>query len=228
MAIPEKIKCTVTNWDYIYNLCRDLSLTVVASGYEPDVIVALARGGWFAGRMICDFLGISDLVSLKVEHYVGTAQLGDECIVRYPLAAEMIKGKQALIVDDIADTGKSLQHASVYVKDLKPADCKTSVLQLLFTSEITPDYYAEFLEDWTWVVYPWNFIEDMIDLILKLITKEKKDVWTERLIKVGLSRAFSIDAVHLDIAQPGRLPEVLREMQRRGLLEHKEERWKLK
>jgi hypothetical protein len=177
MAIPEKIKCTVTNWDYIYNLCRDLSLNVVASGYEPDVIVALARGGWFAGRMACDLLGISDLVSLKVEHYVGTAQLGDECIVRYPLAEEMIKGKQALIVDDIADTGKSLRHAFDYVKDLKPADCKTSVLQLLFTSEFTPDYYAEFLEDWTWVVYPWNFIEDMIDLILKLMTKERGDVY---------------------------------------------------
>ncbi|MGZ4929014.1 MAG: phosphoribosyltransferase, partial [Halobacteriota archaeon] len=151
MALPEKIKCTVTNWNYIYDLCRDLSASVVESGYEPDVIVALARGGWFAGRMVCDFLGISDLISLKVEHYVGTARLADECRVRYPIAEEMVKDKRVLIVDDIADTGKSLQHASDYVKEFKPADCRTGVLQLLFTSETTPDYFAEFLEDWMWV-----------------------------------------------------------------------------
>ena len=75
--------------------------------------------------MVCDFLGISDLISLKVEHYVGTARLADECRVRYPIAEEMVKDKRVLIVDDIADTGKSLQHASDYVKEFKPADCRT-------------------------------------------------------------------------------------------------------
>jgi hypoxanthine phosphoribosyltransferase len=228
MALPEKIKCTVTNWNYIYDLCRDLSSSVVKSGYEPDVIVALARGGWFAGRMVCDFLDISDLISLKVEHYIGTARLADECRVRYPIAAEMVKDKLVLIVDDIADTGKSLQHASDYVKEFKPADCRTGVLQLLFTSETTPDYFAEFLEDWMWVVYPWNFIEDMIDLITKLMAKEKKEVWNEKSIKAGLNHWFSIDPIHLDIAQPGRLPEILREMQRRGVLALGEGGWKLK
>jgi hypoxanthine phosphoribosyltransferase len=228
MALPEKIKCTVTNWNYIYDLCRDLSSSVVESGYEPDVIVALARGGWFAGRMVCDFLGISDLISLKVEHYVGTARLADECRVRYPIAAEMVTDKRVLIVDDIADTGKSLQQASDYVKEFKPADCRTGVLQLLFTSETTPDYFAEFLEDWMWVVYPWNFIEDMIDLITKLMAKEKKEVWNEKSIKAGLNHWFSIDPIHLDIAQPGRLPEILREMQRRGVLALGEGGWTLK
>jgi hypoxanthine phosphoribosyltransferase len=140
----------------------------------------------------------------------------------------MVKDKRVLIVDDIADTGKSLQHASDYVKEFKPADCRTGVLQLLFTSETTPDYFAEFLEDWMWVVYPWNFIEDMIDLITKLMAKEKKEVWNEKSIKAGLNHWFSIDPIHLDIAQPGRLPEILREMQRRGVLALGEGGWKLK
>ena len=228
MAVPKKIKCTVTNWNYIYNLCRDLSSNVAESGYEPDVIVALARGGWFAGRMVCDFLGISDLISLKVEHYIGTARLADECRVRYPIAEEMIKEKRVLVVDDIADTGKSLEHSSNYLKEFNPADCRTGVLQLLFTSDTTPDYFAEFLEEWTWVVYPWNFIEDMIDLITKLMAKERVKVWNEKSIKAGLNRSFSIDPIHLDIAQPRRLPEVLKEMQRRRILAPREGGWTLK
>jgi len=228
MPVPEKIRCTITNWNYIYDLCRDLSFDVIESGYEPDIIVALARGGWFAGRMLCDFLGISDLISLKVEHYVGTARVADECRVRYPIVEDMVRGKRVLIVDDIADTGKSLKHSIDYLMKFRPAECKTGVLQLLFTSETVPDYYAEFLEEWAWIVYPWNFIEDMIDLTSKLLAKETKDVWSTKSIKAGLNHWFSIDPVHLDIAQPGRLPEILSEMSRRGLLEHKNGGWRLK
>ncbi len=218
MPVPERIKCAITNWNYIYDLCRDLSQNVIAAGYEPDVVVALARGGWFAGRMVCDFLGISDLVSLKVEHYVGTALLADQCKVRYPITDEMVHGKRVLEVDDIADTGKSLEHSVRYIKEFKPASCKTGVLQLLFTSETTPDFYAEFLEEWAWIVYPWNFIEDMIDLIGKLLARETRDVWDLKAIKSGLNHWFSIDPIHFDIAQPGRLPEILNEMDRRGLI----------
>jgi hypoxanthine phosphoribosyltransferase len=228
VAIPDKIKCAVTNWNYIYDLCRDLSRSVVESEYKPDVIVALARGGWFAGRMVCDFIGISDLISLKVEHYVGTARLADECRVRYPIAEEMVKDKRVLVIDDIADTGKSLKYSLEYLQEFKPVDCKTGVLQLLFTSEITPDYYAEFLEEWMWIIYPWNFIEDMIDLIAKMMAKETEALWTEKSVKVGLKRSFSIDPIHLDIAQPKRLTEILREMERRKLILRNKGGWQLR
>ncbi|MFB6186930.1 MAG: phosphoribosyltransferase, partial [Halobacteriaceae archaeon] len=68
--LPDEFKCTITNWDYIYDLCRDVSHQVKTDQFDPDVIVALARGGWFAGRCLCDFLGMDDLTSLKMEHYV--------------------------------------------------------------------------------------------------------------------------------------------------------------
>ena len=51
MSLPENFKCVITNWDYIYRLCRKIAMDVRSSGYKPDVIVALARGGWFAGRV---------------------------------------------------------------------------------------------------------------------------------------------------------------------------------
>ena len=39
----------------------------------------------------------------------------------------------------------------------------------------------------------------------------------QKSIKAGLNHWFLIDPIHLDIAQPGRLPEILKEMQRRGI-----------
>jgi len=228
MPLPEKFKCAITNWNYIYDLCRDLAYSVESSFYAPDVIVALARGGWFAGRMMCDFLGINDLIRLKVEHYVGTACVGDECRIKYPIVEEMVHGKRALIIDDISDTGKSLQYSVNYVKEFGPTEVKTGALQLLFTSEFTPDYYAEYLEDWIWVVYPWNFIEDMTDLITKMMTKERRRSWDLKTIKMGLKHWYSIEPMHFDIAQPGRLTEILREMERREIVRFEGNGWKLK
>jgi hypoxanthine phosphoribosyltransferase len=228
MPLPEKFKCAITNWNYIYDLCRDLAYSVEASFYAPDVIVALARGGWFAGRMMCDFLGVNDLISLKVEHYVGTACVGDECRIKYPIVEEMVYGKRALIVDDISDTGKSLQYSLNYVREFGPIEIKTGALQLLFTSEFIPDYYAEYLEDWIWVVYPWNFIEDMTDLITKMMAKERRRSWDPKAIKMGLKHWYSIEPMYFDIAQPGRLTEILRVMERREIVHFDGEGWRLK
>ena len=179
MALPDKFKCVVTNWDYIYSLCRDVSNDVKTSGYEPDVIIALARGGWFAGRVMCDFLGLDDLTSLKIEHYIGNV----------------------LLVDDIADTGKSMIHAKEYVLMQKPKEVRTATLQYLYTSEMDPDYCGERVEDWAWIVYPWNFIEDMMDIISSLMVKYTY---------------HSLDPTSFEIAQPGRMLEVLDEMERIG------------
>ena len=111
----------LTNWDYIYNLCRNISKEIKNSGYEPDVIIALARGGWFAGRVLCDFLGLDDLSSLKIEHYIGAAAIySGEPYIRYPLSDEVVEGKRVLIVDDIVNTGKSMLSAKAYVEGRNP------------------------------------------------------------------------------------------------------------
>ncbi|MCK5642976.1 MAG: phosphoribosyltransferase [Gammaproteobacteria bacterium] len=218
MALPDKFKCVVTNWDYIYSLCRDVSNDVKNSGYEPDVIIALARGGWFAGRVMCDFLGLDDLTSLKIEHYIGTAVTGDEPVIKYPLADTAVAGKNVLIIDDIADTGKSMIHAKEYVLKQNPKEVRTATLQYLYTSEMDPDYCGERVKEWAWIVYPWNFIEDMMDIISSLMVKEKNDTWDIPAIKHGLYTYHSLDPISFEITQPGRMTEILEEMERIGKL----------
>ncbi|WP_129114745.1 phosphoribosyltransferase [Halegenticoccus tardaugens] len=217
--LPDEFNCTITNWDYIYGLCRDVSDQVKASRFEPDVIVALARGGWFAGRCICDFLGLDDLTSLKMEHYVGTAQKTGEPEVRYPMPEGSVEGKDVLIIDDIADTGGSIKRAHEYVHERNPGEVRTATLQLLQTSEFDPDFIGERLEHWAWVVYPWNFIEDMIDLIGGVMEKADGDVFAKDDVRHYLSEYHNIDRIEMEIAQPNRLDEVMAEMTRRGRVE---------
>jgi len=217
--LPEEFDCTITNWEYIYGLCRSVSNQVKRAEFEPDVVVALARGGWFAGRCLCDFLGLNDLTSLKMEHYVGTARKADEPQVRYPMPEGSVEGKDVLIIDDIADTGGSISRAEEYVEERNPGAVRTATLQLLRTSEFEPDFVGERLEEWAWIVYPWNFIEDMIDLTSGVMEKADREEFDEEAVRHYLSEFHSVDRIEMEIAQPDRLKEVLTEMERRGVVE---------
>jgi hypoxanthine phosphoribosyltransferase len=225
--LPDEFKCTIATWDYIYGLCRDVSHQVTAAEFEPDVVVALARGGWFGGRCLCDFLGLDDLASLKMEHYVGTAQKSGEPQVRYPMPEGSVDGKDVLIIDDIADTGGSIRRAHEYVNERDPGEVRTGTLQLLGTSEFEPDFIGERLEEWTWVVYPWNFIEDMIDLISGVMEKADQKTFTQKDIRHYLSEYHQIERIEMEIAQPNRVGEVLKEMERRDVLEYADGAWQL-
>ncbi len=217
--LPDDFDCTVTNWEYIYGLCRTVSNEVKRADFEPDVVVALARGGWFAGRCLCDFLGLDDLTSLKMEHYVGTAEKSGEPRIRYPMPEGSVEGKDVLVIDDIADTGGSIRRAEEYVEDRDVATIRTATLQLLGTSEFEPDFVGERLETWTWVVYPWNFIEDIIDIIEGAMARADGPTFDRDDVRHHLEADHGIGRIEMEVAQPGRLDEVLDEMVRRDVVE---------
>jgi hypoxanthine phosphoribosyltransferase len=217
--LPEEFPCTITNWEYIYGLTRKVSDQVKAADFEPDVVVALARGGWFAGRCLCDFLGLNDLTSLKVEHYVGAAEATGQPEVRYPMPEGSVEGKDVLIVDDVADTGKSMAHATEYVEERDPNDVRTATIQLMGESEFEPDFVGERMEEWAWIVYPWNFVEDMIDLISGVMEKSDTETFDRAAIRTALREYHNVERIEMEIAQPDRLDEVLVEMERRDVVE---------
>lgn len=218
MSLPENFKCVITNWDYIYRLCRKISKEVRSSGYKPDVIVALARGGWFAGRVLCDFLNLNDLISLKIEHYTGTASPGSGPKIRYPMDEGMIKGKNVLVVDDISDTGKSMTFAKEYILKYGPKEVRTATLQHLMCSQSKADYVGELLDEWAWVIFPWNFMEDMCEVTGQVMAKDSLKTWTLEDIKLGLKKHHQIEPTYFEITQPGRMEEVLGEMEYRGII----------
>jgi hypothetical protein len=154
-----------------------------------------------------------------MEHYVGTAQKAGEPEVRYPMPEGSVEGKDVLIIDDIADTGGSIKRADEYVNDRNPGEVRTATLQLLGTSEFEPDYVGERLEEWAWIVYPWNFIEDMVDLVSGVMDKADEETFEATDIRHYLAEYHDLQRIEMEIAQPGRLAEVLAEMERRGFVE---------
>jgi hypoxanthine phosphoribosyltransferase len=141
----------------------------------PDLIVAIGRGGFVPGRLICDFLLLNDLTSMKIEHYKRAADMQPETKIRYPIPV-YITGKKVLIVDDVTDTGDTLSLAVDYVRSLKPADVRTAVLQHKTCSPFVPDYYAQKIIKWRWIIYPWARYEDLAGFTEKIIRNKNLDL----------------------------------------------------
>ncbi len=161
-----EVECRQLSWNQIYDLCLKISKSIKKSGFKPDVIVAIGRGGWIPGRIISDFLGIRELYSVKAEYW-DVVQTKDEAIITQPINVE-IEGKKVLVVDDVADTGKTLNVVISHLKKTGASEIRTVVLQYKKTSKFSPDYSGEVLKKWVWVVYPWGLIETIAGFMQKI------------------------------------------------------------
>lgn len=150
----------------VSRLSRKLAMQIQESGFRPDVIVCIARGGFVPARLLCDFLNIYDLASIRIKHYTGSEKL-DKVELLDPLNID-IKDKNILLVDDIDDTGDTLEVALGYLHDFKPGQIKTAVLHHKVISSLVPDYYAKKIIQWRWITYPWAIIEDVLGFVSRL------------------------------------------------------------
>jgi hypoxanthine phosphoribosyltransferase len=152
--------CELIGWEGFYQLARTLTHRIRASGFAPDLIVAISRGGLIPARVLADQLNLFDLATLKVEHY--HAMHKEPCaLVRYPLMAE-VEGRRVLLVDDVSDTGDSLELAIAHLLQRgQPAQLNSAVLHHKQVSRFVPDYFAAKVIDWRWIIYPWAVVEDL-------------------------------------------------------------------
>jgi hypoxanthine phosphoribosyltransferase len=148
------------SWDQFALLSRQLARAVHTSWFRPDLIVAIGRGGYLPARMLSDYLNVFDLASMKIEHYYGVRRQ-KLARIRYPLGAE-VAGRRVLLVDDVTDSGETFHVASRHLRQRgEPAELKTAVLHHKSVSGFVPDYYAEEVSTWRWILYPWALMEDL-------------------------------------------------------------------
>ena len=170
-----KVPIRLVSWDEIAEWARILSMKIKDSGWLPDIVVAIARGGYAPARLVCDYLGITDLISLQVVHWPSTAQVAEKAFIKYPLTVDL-SGRRVLVIDDIVDTGDSIQLAKEHIeRNNKNVEVRTAALQWISTvAKFKPDYWAIEVRDWTWFVYPWNITEDTTNFIRRVLTEESK------------------------------------------------------
>ena len=224
MSIEQvKMKVKLVTWDDIVRWTRDLAKLIRSSGYQPDVIVAIARGGYVPARLLCDYLNVVDLLSIKVEHWVETGRHIEHAYVKYPLNVDL-RGRRVLLVDDICDTGESIIVSREHIlENCKPAELRVATMQWIpSTAKIKPDYFVDEVKEWIWYMYPWNFTEDMVNLTRRIMKLEPNKAWTPEEIASLFKQAYNLS---FDVSLH---KEILEEMVIRGFAERADGGYRLK
>ncbi len=162
-----KMHCQLISWTEVQHLCMQLAKQIMASDYRPEVIVAIGRGGYVPARLLCDYLDSMALTSIKIEHYLAGSNKTEQAVIKYPLCAD-IENKRVLLVDDVNDSGDTLEVAVEHLQRFKPARILTAVMHLKTTSHYPIDFHARKIIKWRWLIYPWAIFEDISAFLQRL------------------------------------------------------------
>ena len=136
------------SWDEVQMLCRRLAERIHHD--RPDLcrILAITRGGLFPAGILARELNIKLIETVGMESYNGTEQSGEVQILK---EFNQRFSHNILVVDDLADTGRTL-------KALKQSLVKPVVATLFAKPQGMEmvDYFAEEVPQSTWVRFPWD------------------------------------------------------------------------
>ena len=152
-------------WQGFGDACRQIAQQIADSGWMPDLIVAIARGGMLPAGAISYALGVKANGAINVEFYtgVGKTMLEPEILEPY-MDISSLEGKRVLIVDDVADSGKTLKLIMDLIakeglsmgSDTTKVDARSATIYLKPTSIIKPDYV--FKQTDKWINFPWSVL----------------------------------------------------------------------
>ena len=127
MSELEDLKLLHNSWDEVVSLVTRITGQIKECNFDPEIIIAMSRGGFTPARMLCDNLNIKRLASIQIEYYTGIGTTTKTPYVVFPLNAN-VEGSNVLIVDDVADTGHSLRLAKEQIRKNRPQTIKTATI----------------------------------------------------------------------------------------------------
>jgi len=142
------MKKSIYSIDEMHNAIREIVKQINISGFNPEVIVSINRGGCIPGVYLSHFLN-------KPHKMIDIKSLNDNSKNEFPF---LQKNKPMLIIDDINDTGKTFDLVKKIFKD---SDCEIRFASLInnVTSKTKIDYHGQLIDKSNnpfWYVFPWE------------------------------------------------------------------------
>lgn len=133
---------------YSYDLFKKDTQNLVdkCRHFEPEILLAVARGGLTLAHLMSQAMNIRNLYTLNSIHYDGEKKLNTFNIFNIP---DLSSFKRVLIVDDIIDSGETINEVLGILRDKFP-DVEFKVASLFYksTAIIQPDFTVNEATDW--------------------------------------------------------------------------------
>ena len=148
-------------WDGFGEATRSIARDIIDSGFVPEVVVAIARGGLLPAGAIAYALGVKNCGAINVEFYTGIGTVLDAPEVLPPaLDMSYLDGRRVLLVDDVADSGRTLALAVELLRE-QGADVRSATIYTKPGSIAMPDY--SWRETSLWIDFPWSWKGSVVE-----------------------------------------------------------------
>lgn len=174
------------SWDQVYDMLIKLAVEIKRSGFNPQVIVGVSRGGWPPARVMSDLLGNQNLANMKVVFYKDIGVRNKKPVVTQPVTSE-VRGRRVLVVDDVSDSGHSLRVVSNHLRRKGAGDIRVCTLYFKPHSVFVPDYYGR--QTSKWVIFPWERLE-----AVRLIARKDEPDGRKTALVVKTLRGSGLDS----------------------------------
>ena len=142
------------SWAQLGEASRELARAIVDDGYEPDLILGIARGGLLVAGALSYAVGVKNTFTMNVEFYTGVDERLPVPMILPPVPALVdLQDARMLIADDVADTGQTLALVKGFCAG-QVGEVRTAVLYEKPRSIVTCDYVWRRTE--LWIDFPWS------------------------------------------------------------------------
>jgi len=141
-------------WEAFGAAARELARLVVDDDFAPTSLLAITRGGLAVGGAMSYALGVKNCCVINVEYYTGVDERLEVPIILPPaLTLVDLQDARLLVVDDVADTGGTLQ---LVAETIRPhvAELRSAVLYEKPRSTVRCDYVWRRTD--RWIEFPWS------------------------------------------------------------------------
>lgn len=141
------------SWDQLHRDSRALAWRLDKQGPGDGIwraVVAITRGGMAPAMIVARELDIRTVDTISIKSYDHQAQ-SDLKVLKAPDAAMMGDGTGILIVDDLVDSGKTLE----LVRKLYPKAHFATVYAKPKGRAMVDTFITEVSQD-TWIFFPWD------------------------------------------------------------------------
>lgn len=144
----------IMTWDIFGRASRELAQAIADDGYEPDMILAIARGGLLPAGALGYALAVKNIYTMNVEFYTGVDERREVPLILPPVPDfQLVRQAKVLIVDDVADTGGTLKVVKEFCAG-KVVEVRAACLYEKPHSVVKCDYAWKRTDQW--INFPWS------------------------------------------------------------------------
>jgi uncharacterized protein len=133
---------------------RGLAVQVSADGYEPDLIIGIARGGLLIAGALSYAIDVKNVFTMNVEFYTGVDERLPVPMLLPPVPDLVdLQHEKVLVADDVADTGETLRLVKDFLSG-KVGEVRSAVLYEKPRSTVSCEYVWRRTD--RWIDFPWS------------------------------------------------------------------------